>query len=403
MRDFQSCRFGSNPNYCSNFPESKTNMSEELLTTSFRVPVTKIKEVMKHPNADRLSIYKVFDFNVVGGLDQYAVGQTCVYVPIDAILSQWLEEKLFRPDSKIKLTKSRIKQIRIRGAVSQGMLITMDDVKEKLKKIPDEADDISELLGITKYEPPTPSFQQNDKGPKSRNKPKENPYFHKYDGLQNYKYYNELFVEGQPVVYEEKIHGTHLRAGKLPFVAKTWWEKVKGYFGFNPEFEFCWGSNNVQLQQRKKYKGYYEDDIYTKAVKKYGLELALNKNEVVYCELFGPGIQKDYDYGLTEHQIVVFDIKVLADDRKSWRWLTVDEKSAWCQETGLPQTPILYRGPHFKDLAYTYTKGSSTIGTQKIREGIVIRDPAETTSYMGKKFVKYISEDYLDLDNTDFH
>lgn len=390
-------------------------MSEELLTTSFRVPVTKIKEVMKHPNADRLSIYKVFDFSVVGGLDNYKVGDTVVYVPIDAILPQWLEEKLFKPDSKIKLSKSRIKQIRIRGAVSQGMLITIDDVKEKLgRKIPDEADDISELLGITKYEPPVPTFQQNMGGAKSRNKPKENPYFHKYDGLQNYKYYNELFVEGQEVVYEEKIHGTHLRVARLPFVSKTWWDKLKGFMGLNPKFEFCWGSNNVQLQNRKKYKGFYEDDIYTKAVKKYNLELLVNTNEVVYCELFGPGIQKNYEYGLTEHRIVVFDIKVLADDRKSWRWLTVDEKNQWCEETGLPIAPLLYRGPHSKDLAYSHTKGASTIlpdltdglnvkRSQPIREGIVIRDPAETTSYMGKKFVKYLSEDYLDLDNSDFH
>ena len=75
----------------------------------------------------------------------------------------------------------------------------------------------------------------------------------------------------------------------------------------------------------------------------------------------------------------------------------------FCIERGLPKVPMLYEGPYSKEIAYQYTKGPSTYGKQEIREGIVIRDPNETSCFIGKKVIKYISEDYLDLDNTDFH
>ena len=98
-----------------------------------------------------------------------------------------LEKQIFPEGSKITLSKSRVKQIRIRGIASQGMII--DPLDTNLKDL-EEDQDVGVILGITKYEPPAPSWAASAyKGPQLRNKPKENPYFHTYNGLQNYKYY----------------------------------------------------------------------------------------------------------------------------------------------------------------------------------------------------------------------
>jgi hypothetical protein len=89
----------------------------------------------------------------------------------------------------------------------------------------------------------------------------------------------------------------------------------------------------------------------------------------------------------------------------SSQWLTVDEVKAFCKERGLPMVLELYRGPFSHSLAKEYSMGQSCMpNATETREGIVIRDPKETTSYMGKKWVKLISELYLDdKDNTDNH
>lgn len=381
-------------------------MSEEKI--EFIVPITNIVDISPHPNADRLEIAKCFDFNVVVRKGQYQKNDSVIYTPIDSLLPQELETIIFGPESKIKLTNGRVKQIRIRGLASQGMIIDLKDVGTYFKQLPTIGDNVAFILGITKHEPPEAFYAANQpKTKKERNKPWENPYFHSYGGLNNFKYYAnspDLFVEGQEVVYQEKIHGTNGRAGLLPFKPKTFWQKFLKFIGKLPEYQFTYGSNTVQLQE-KPFNGYYSTNLYLEAVKKYNLELKLLPNETVYFEIYGSGIQKGYSYGHKEYErsIAIFDVKILSDDKKSNRWLSVDEVKSWCKERNLPVVPELYRGPHSISAAKIYSEGDSKIGDQKIREGIVIRDPHETVCYYGKKVFKLLSEKYLDGDNSDFH
>ena len=374
--------------------------------SNFRVPVTKILEIGPHSNADKLEFCRVFDFSVITQKQKYQVGSTVIYIPVDSILPTELESKIFGPDSKIKLNKSRVRQIRIRGLASQGMLV--DPAILGLSNLT-EGDDLAEKLGITKYEP-QPEFSSNlPKVKKEHNRYYENPYFHQYGGLQNIKWYPDMFIEGQEVVYQEKIHGSNFRCGWLPQEPKNLWQKFLKLVGKFPKYQFCFGSNTVQRQHKDKKdtSTFYGEDIYFKMVQKYDLKNKLQPNETLYAEIYGPGIQKGYEYGLpnSEHRIAVFDIKKLAEDKKSNQWLTVGEVTDFCKERALPTVPVLYRGPHSKELAKEYTLGASALYTgQKVREGIVIRDPKETTCYAGKKFFKLISEDYLsDETNTDNH
>lgn len=371
---------------------------------NFRVPVTKIKALHPHPNpkVERLEIATVFDFNVVVRKNQYKLNDTVIYVPIDSVLTTELEAKIFGPNSKIKLNKSRVRQIRIQQFPSQGMLI--DPTDTGLTDL-EEGQNLAEVLKITKYEPELPDYQENTtKVKKERNKSYENPYFHQYGGLLNVKWYPEIFVEGQEVVYQEKIHGSNGRASLSPNVPKTLLQKIIHFLGLTPKHTFCYGSNTVQLQA-KSYTGYYDNNIYGEMCKKYDIANKLKPNETVYFEIYGDGIQKGYTYGCAqgERKIVVFDVKVLSQDQKSTQWLNANEVEAWCKERDLPMVPIIYKGPHSKEKAKECTLGNSLIGEQLIREGIVIKDPNETVNFIGKKFLKQLSEDYLDLDTSDFH
>ena len=374
------------------------------MSSLYKVPLTTITEINPHNGADRLEIAKVYGFDVVVRKDSMKVGDEVLYIPIDSILPSELEYHLFPEGSKIKLSKNRVRQIRIRKIASQGMLISKEQVKAVYNFVPDKVEeDYAEKLRITKYEPPLPKHQIVN-GVKKR-RPLENVNFHKYNGLTNIKW-SPLMFSNEIVVFQEKVHGSNARAALLPFQPHTLWEKVKAFFNRNPKFEFCYGSNNVQLQKRKGWTGFYDENIYGNVFNKIEAEKKLKPNETIFGEVYGAGIQSNYDYGLKSgHDFVLFDVKVLEEDGTQ-RWLNPDEVKAFAEERGFEMVPELYRGP-FVDVDHckAFTLGDSVFRPQqKVREGIVVKSLSNYSGEDGtKRALKVISEKYLDKEQSDFH
>lgn len=386
-------------------------MSEEKSGSTYKVPLTQIVAIDVHPNADKLEIATVYGFQVIIKKDSYKIGDKVIYVPIDSILPQNLEDFLFPPDAKVKLTKHRVRQIRLRKVASQGMLISPEDIKSVYGFTPNKLeDDYKDMLHITKYEPPAPKFQSEMGGAGRKVKPLENPNFHKYNGLDNIKWFPTLFKEGELVVMQEKIHGTNARAAKLPFAANTVWKKIKLFvlklLKRPIPYEFCYGSNNVQLQDRPGYTGYYGEDIYGKTFQSVDAAAKIKDGETIFGEIYGSGIQKGYNYGCKEgeHKFVLFDVKILQDDGKQ-RWLGPDEVIAYGKERGFDVVPEVYRGPFNLALAKEMTVGDSILApSQKVREGVVVKAlEGYSDERCSNKALKVISEAYLDGDQTDFH
>lgn len=376
--------------------------------SDYKVPYTTILNITPHTNAERLEVAWIYGFQVIVQKDRYKVGDNVVYIPIDSILPQWLEDKLFPADSKIKLYKHRVRQIKIRSIASQGMVVSPKMIKEVFHHGLDESlleSDLSLDLNITKYEPPQPGFAQTIGKSKNRNKKYEHPLFHKYNGLDNIKWFPDLFKEGETdVVIQEKLHGTNARASILPYHPDTFWKKILKFFKLNPLAEHCYGSNNVQKSTSMKTSNFYEEDIWGSCFTELKVFSKLKLGEIVFGEIIGPGIQNKYDYGLSHHKFVVFDVKVLQPGDK-FKWLTPDEVEDFCKNRGFEHVPILYKGKYYKELSYSFTKGSSVYcPKQKVREGIVIKDAKEYDFDGNKRALKWVSEDYLsDKDNTDYH
>lgn len=365
--------------------------------SQLKVEVCLIDEILPHPNADRLEMAKVAGWMCVVQKGKFKAGDKCVYIPIDSILSAETEVKIFPIDSKVKLTKSRIKTIKLRGAISQGLVIPLD-----LVGLPNLAVgfDVASALGITKYEAPVKEMSGHMNVGK-RTKKKTNPNFKKYTDINNFKWYPELFKD-QEVSATEKIHGTNFRCGYVPYEIDTWWKKVLAFCKLTPVIEFVYGSHNVQLQSRMFWKGYYDTNVYAKIVKQYNLDEKLKPNEVIYGEIYGSSIQKGYTYGCApgEHKLVVFDLMV------DGKYVSPDELKEFLARTCLPASPELYRGPFNQETLLALTKGDSVLcPTQKVREGLVVKGVnMDQQSYMGRPVLKMINDEYLlNDDNTDFH
>lgn len=369
----------------------------------YKVPLTTIVSVGPHNNAERLEVAMVYGFQVIVGKRKYKAGDQVIYIPIDSLLPQWLEDKLFPEGSKITLHHHRVRQIRIRGLASQGMVIDPQDVESKVNpKYLKLEQNLAEILGVTKYEPPKRANHSNNP-PKLRNRPLENPRFHKYGGIDNIKWF-PTFFENKEVVIQEKLHGSNCRASYSRTSANTFWKKILKLFRRLPAYEYCYGSNNVQLQERSSYTGFYGTDVYGAVLERVGAFKKLKPGEIIYGELIGPGIQKNYGYGHLEHHFVLFDVKVEKADG-SQEYLDPEQAEAFAKERGFDFVPVLYRGVFNPVLAKEMSMGPSVYNPmEKVREGAVIKTRIGYGENSSKKALKLISEDYLaDPSNTDEH
>lgn len=374
--------------------------------STYKVPFTLILDVQPHSNADRLEVATVYGFQVIVSKGRYKIGDKAVYIPIDSILPEKLENILFPEDSKIKLNNHRVRQIRIRGVASQGMLVNPDEISSIINPmyLKDEQD-LKLILGVSKYEPPIKVVNLNSSKKGQRNKKNDHPLFHRYNGLDNVKWFPNKFNEQTEVVIQEKLHGTNARASILPFMGTNFWKKIKIWLKIAPAVENCYGSNNVEISARTNYVGFYGEDVYGKVLKEIDVFSKIKLGESVFGEIVGPGIQKNYSYGLKEQKFVLFDVKRLESDGTQI-WLSPDEVEQFAKERGFDFVPVLYKGPYNKELAYSLTKGKSEYNdkSEKIREGIVIKAARDYSIEGNKQALKFVSEEYLsDPTNTDDH
>jgi len=364
--------------------------------STLKVEIVEINDVLEHPNADRLDLVQIKGWQCIAQKGVFKQGNKVIYFPIDSILPHDVEEKIFGPDSKIKLHNSRVKTIKLRKAISQGLVVPSSLFGFDNEKV---GTDLTKKLGVKKYEQPVRASTSTNKFHVS--KKQINPNFRKYTEIENFKNYTDVFKESDIVVATEKIHGSNFRASWVPNHPNKWWKKILKLFRLLPQWEFVYGSHNVQLQNRTfGYKGYYDNNVYAEAVKKYQLKEKLCYGEAVYGEIYGPSIQKGYSYGCQkdERKMIVFDVMI------DGAYLSHTKMKSFCVMKKLDTVPVLYCGPFIKEEIAKVIGGKSVLNpSQAIREGAVIKTITEQRCYMGRKILKWINDEYLLKVKTEFH
>ena len=367
-----------------------------------KVEVCKIDTIKDHPNADKLELAYIGGENGWQScvrIGEFKVGQKVIYIPVDSLLPMDVEKILFGENAKITLKKSRVRSIKIRGAISQGMIVSLEGLglTPNLKV----GKDVAEKLGIEKYTPPVKGKPSQMQAKKRRHK---NPNFRKYTDINHFKYYSNA-LDKMVIVVTEKIHGTNFRAGYVKFNAYNLWTKFLHRIGkrwYKWQYEFAYGSHNVQLTNKgKKTKTFYSKNVYHKIADQYDLKNILEDGEVVYAEIYGYGIQKGYVYGCgyDEHKMVVIDVMI------NGRYLDYLDAETFCSQRGLPTVPELYYGKYDYEVVNKLANSDHSFlyeGTKPI-EGVVIKPIIETKGYMGRMIFKWIGDKYwLNKGNTDW-
>jgi RNA ligase (TIGR02306 family) len=355
--------------------------------SSLIVEVCKVDDIQKHPNADRLSIVTVKGWHCIVGLDQYKPGDFVTFVPPDCIIPKEMIEKL---NLEYLRKDDRTKTVKLRGCLSEGLILDLPEGRWH------EGDDVSSVLGITKWQPPEPKY--SIRGAKQASKKRINPLFDKYTDIENIKHFTDVFKDDDEVVVTEKIHGCNSRFGNLEIaISKNQpvLDKLELWIKKNilkQTHEFVYGSHMVQITNHSNRKSYYSEDVWGNIAKRYDLAKKIPKDYIVYGEIYGEGIQ-DLTYGIKGTDILVFDIKYKGE------YLNWEVVKSLCNAWGLKHVPEIYVGK-YNNKVLELTNGKSIICPEQMREGIVIKMLHEENDIqIGRKILKSVSEEYLTRKN----
>ena len=375
-----------------------------------KVEVVRIENIAKHPDAGRLDLATVFGYTVVVGRDEYAVDDYAVYFPVDSILPSDLEDFIFQ-NSKVKLSKHRVRAAKIRGVVSVGLLVSIQNIKKYMQKDDDWKQkkftipicaDMTHVLGVTKHDPELhkPAILRVNRASRKES----NPFFHRYTKIRHFQKNHKAFDTWKHQVFvTEKIHGTNFRAGWVPTLANSWFDRLRiklgkskfavvrmmGKFGWT----FVFGSHNVQIKSGNPRPAH--GNVYAECVEQLDLKSKIPFGQIWYGEIFGPGIQKGHAYGLEPGHFSCrfFDVKnSLTGEYKDFPAVVSLITTGGCQ---VVPYKMMFFDKDVIDKNMNHPPRKSALDGKTEIEGVVIRPYFEETYDGDRKIFKWISNSTL--------
>jgi len=350
--------------------------------------VGKIGSVVEIPGADNIELVTVGGWNAITKKGEYKVDDLVVVATTDAVIPQKLSDGLGVTNYLRK--GQRVRTVKLRGVYSECLLIPITFVPEKYRY---EGSDCMELLEIFKFEPPVKTVTLVSGGRKM--KYHQNPNFHIYYKFPNQKNVPDMFTEEDMVVITRKLHGTNARYGIVRKKKMSLWDRVRMFFGDQwAGFEYVVGSHNVEKGSDSQ--GFYDTNVWEEVAIKYNIREKLwehvkdtyeylESGFIVYGEIYGAGIQKNYEYGLTDIKFAGFDVEVDGEYQPYTR------EKAHFEVMDLPQVELLYSGTWNKEIQDSFVLNNFIEGTKVPHEGIVVK----SVTGVRNKVSKVINPDYL--------
>ena len=336
-----------------------------------------ITEILPIEGADRIELAKVQGWQSVIRKGDYKAGDQVIFVPIDTVLTPAVWNKHLW-DKNDPTKPIRVKTVRMRGAISQGLifprsLISAQEIWDHMDD-PDEDVSIAGMLGITKYEK---QIHASLAGVAKGDFPSQ--FVSKTDE-DNLKSNTRAFAE------LKNCHSISLSL-KLDGTSATFIKELDG------TFRVC--SRNLELHDDA-------DNVHWQMARKYNLQELLKPGTVIQGEIVGPKIQKN-PMGLNAPELFCFNYKNLQTNK----YVHVDEHTLDLIPTGLQWVPHIatlsqaaFQYETIESLQELANKQQYANGA--VAEGIVLRglnaegDLVYSESLHKMLSVKIINQNYVD-------
>ena len=272
----------------------------------YQAYVCQIKNLRKHPNADRLQLGECFGNTVCVNLD-YKENQIGAYFPTDGQLSVEFAEynNLLRKKDEngnqiggyMDPDKRNVTAIRLRGEKSDGLFLPLscldycfEDGAAAHLSIGDTITVVNGHDICTKYIPRT--NHKSSSGPKGNRTRKHTapiaPLFAEHADTEQVAYNLEAFKPGDEVEITLKMHGTSQRTGYLPKLVKmhrTLLDKILKRPG-TPVYDWGYVTGTRRVVLNDFDGGFYGSNAFREQHAKV-FEGKLWKGESVYYEVVG--------------------------------------------------------------------------------------------------------------------
>lgn len=335
--------------------------------------IQKIKNIEPIENADAIEKATILGWNVVVKKGEFQPGDYCVYFEIDSLLPDEPQYEFLKKSSwNSRYNKIRLKSIKLRGVVSQGLALPLNKFPDINWNTYNEGDDLTELFGVEKYEPIIPASLSGDVNkfvwpiPKTdEERVQSNPEYY-LNAMKEKPYYITVKLDGTSASY---------------ILCKN----------DNDEIEFHVCSRNHSI----KYK---EDNTLWQIAEKYNIEKKLKDYFLhtgdmlaIQGEVCGPGIQKNR-LNLSEHELFIFNIINVETKEK------ISQNNFRNVFVHIPKVPVIEEGDSFnyetveellKLAKGKYKNYFPQADAKQDREGIVIRTKDQNISF------KVINNDFL--------
>jgi RNA ligase (TIGR02306 family) len=352
--------------------------------------VAKINEIKPIEGADNIELVVAGGWNAITKKGEYKVDDLVIIATTDAVIPQDLSDAMNVTNYLRK--GGRVRTVKLKGVYSECLIIPFEFGPIGAHFF--QGDNMMDEMRIYKYEPPVKQIQLAS-GRKI--KYKDNPNFHVYYKFPNLKNVEGMFTKEDKVQITRKIHGTNARYGIVKKTKLSLLDKIKKFFRLADEwidYEYVYGSHNVEKGSDSQ--GFYSTDVWGEINDRYSIKQQLwnyvkilgkgniGSGVVIYGEIYGPGIQSNYDYGLKDIKFAMFDVTHNGKyDSPNGTYVTTA-----C--LGLEHVPELYMGNWSQEIQDKFTFNNFIEGTKIPHEGIVIKH----RSGVRQKVAKVINPDY---------
>jgi len=369
--------------------------------------IQKIREILPIEGADAIELAVVNSWKVVTKKGEFKPGDLCVYFEIDSFLPMEKDFEFLRKSSYKKmgdLEGFRLKTIRLRGQVSQGLCLPLsilekdDEMKIGISKQPwgdqlqlgpyddaiviEEGTDVTAYMCVLKYEPPIPAeLSGKVKGGfpgfirKTDEERIQNMTGH-FERMKSGKYYVTEKLDGSSATY-------YFRDGVFGVCSRNLELADPGEF--IPGTVLC----DDGVERPKK------ENTFWKVAKELFIEEklgTLDQNYAIQGELIGEGIQGN-PYRIKGHTVRIFNVFNI----DTQEYLGLEEMREFLDKINVDSNPIEMVPILFEDYTLPETieeilsqaEGKSVLNSGTEREGIVIRNRDKSISF------KAISNNFL--------
>lgn len=299
-------------------------------------------------DADQIEVASILGWKVVVKKGEFKINDLVIYCEIDSLMPEQPEFNFLKPRGM------RIRTVRLRGQVSQGICFPLSIIERYglLPKDMIEGQDVTEAIGIVKYEPPIPANLSGDvKGgfPSFIPKTDETRVQILQSMLNKYK--------GTACYVTEKLDGS----------------SVTCYIK-DGEFGVC--SRNLELKET-------EGNSLWKVARQMDIETKLRSlgiNCAIQGEIIGEGIQGN-KYKIKGQQIYYFNFFNI----DKFKYVGFQEYADIISRLGLISVPVInenYILENDIDALIKMSIDKSILNKDVWREGIVIRPINEITDHV---------------------